>query len=289
MARWRAYARLTRPGNLVLGVVGVVAGGVGAFGPDAALVALGLAAVGAAVGMAGGNALNDAADAPIDATAHPDRPIPRGDVTIDEAFWFGGGAVVAGIALALAANPLAGAFAAWLAGGLVLYESAFKRRGLVGNVLIALVVGGLFLVGAVASAGGPWLWDAAALARRFAVGSWDVVLSMALLAFLATVARELYKDIQDMESDGSVRRSLPMTWGTTATRILAGGLLLTGAVYAVGLVFTSARFGDVYLLLVIPTLLFFLMASLAADAKSASRAVKIGMAFALAAFVSVGL
>lgn len=273
----------------MLGVTGVVAGGLGAYGTDTAWAPLALAAAGAAVGMAGGNAINDAIDAPVDATAHPERPVPRGDVTIAQAFRFGGVAVVAGIVLALLANPLAGAVAAWLAGGLVLYESALKQRGLLGNVTIGVVVSGLFLVGGTAAAAGPWLWDAGVLATRLWFGTWDVTFSMALLALLATVARELYKDIEDVESDQAVRRSLPMRWGPTAVRVLAGGLLMTGGVYAVGLVFTAARFGDLYLFLIIPTLLFFLLAALAEDATSASRAVKIGMGFALAAFVSVGL
>ncbi|MEL6357708.1 MAG: UbiA family prenyltransferase [Bacteroidota bacterium] len=54
--------------------------------------------------------------------------------------------------------------------------------------------------------------------------SYRILLVFALFAFLATLIRELVKDMQDINGDQAVgRRTLPIVWGMAASRWLALG------------------------------------------------------------------
>jgi 4-hydroxybenzoate polyprenyltransferase len=102
-------------------------------------VAMGMAVSGAALGLshaalllasacayAGGMALNDACDAPLDAHERPERPIPSG--RISRAFAFGLAAVLLALSVGLAApfgvRPVMAAL--MLVGTIVLYDAAAK-------------------------------------------------------------------------------------------------------------------------------------------------------------------
>ena len=94
-------ARLLRIHNGAIAALGVVAGAWWARGAGAWSESLGLVAV-AAVALTGyANAVNDYCDLEIDRTAHPDRPLPSGDLAPGAAV---ATAIVAGlVALALTA------------------------------------------------------------------------------------------------------------------------------------------------------------------------------------------
>ena len=98
-----ALLTLARWPNAVLAAGGVAIGAWWAHGPLGASVAW--AALAAAAIAAAANAWNDVADVEIDRTAHPDRPIPRGAVSLRDAEWFAWGAASVAVPLALAASP----------------------------------------------------------------------------------------------------------------------------------------------------------------------------------------
>ena len=149
----RGYLRLSRPGNAAMSGVGVaiaafVAAGPALFGDR--IVTVGFASLAALLFTAGGNALNDYFDRDTDRTNHPDRPIPKGDVTPDQAVRFASLAFALSLVAALYAGPLAVAIVALNFVAMVSYEKAFKARGASGNALIAYLVGSLFAFGGAA-------------------------------------------------------------------------------------------------------------------------------------------
>lgn len=210
-ARLGAFVELARPGNVVMAGVGVLVGALVGAGLGG-WAAIAKAAAATALVTGGGNALNDVTDRHIDRRAHPKRPIPSGRLSAQAA-------TAAAVVAFLAALGL-GAWVSWelfvlVAAAetlLVGYEGLWKARGLVGNVVVAALVGATFVAGAVA-------------VDRL---TWPVGF-LAGLAFLANVAREVWKDLEDAPHDVD-RATLPKRRGELANR-LAQGL----TVLAVGL------------------------------------------------------
>jgi 4-hydroxybenzoate polyprenyltransferase len=107
------------------------------------------------------------------------------------------------------------------------YSTRFKKSFLVGNFLIALLVAWTILVVFVSKidplAGGRGIDPLQLRLYRFA-------LLYAAFSFLATLAREIIKDIEDMEGDRRYGcRTLPIVWGIGVARFFAlvwVGLLL---------------------------------------------------------------
>ncbi|PSG96906.1 hypothetical protein BRD56_08105 [Thermoplasmatales archaeon SW_10_69_26] len=169
-----AVVELVRPGNVVMAGVGAIVGALVAAGPGAWL-SVAAAALATALVTAGGNAVNDVTDRRIDERAHPGRPIPSGRLSAKAA------SAIAAAAFALALGLAAGVswpLVAVVAAAQVLligYEGLWKARGLVGNVVVASLVGATFVAGAVA------------------VGRVTPPVGfLAGLAFLANVAREVW-------------------------------------------------------------------------------------------------
>ncbi|MEC7698219.1 MAG: UbiA family prenyltransferase, partial [Candidatus Thermoplasmatota archaeon] len=192
------YIALTRPGNVVLTAVAVVAGSFIAAG-DSILdfqVEIVIASLAAMMLVGGGNALNDYNDRESDKENHPNRPIPAGLINADEALVYSRILLSVGLLIVLfgLANKLPFIIALIGTVTLISYENNLKALGLSGNMAVGFMSGAVFLyAGMVVNDPGPTLW-------------------MFGLAFLATVAREIVKDIQDLEGDTD-RFTLPARIG----------------------------------------------------------------------------
>lgn len=278
-ALWRARVAMMRPGNCLMAAVGVLVGL--AVVPHGALpMATWIAAPLAAFLVAGfGNVLNDVRDERIDARAHPDRALPSGRITRGAAAAFAALLLAFGLWEAfLAAGWPTLAFAAANALGLVLYEAALKRLGLPGNVLVGLMVASTFAFGALAT-GAP-------------AAEWGLLWLLVAMAFLANVARELLKDVEDMPADSGERDTLPLRAGAGVTRLLAF-FLVNAAVLLSLLAFFHSPAGWSRMWLAVLTgadLLFVLGSSLAwVDVARSQRVLKAAMLAALAAFLAGAL
>ena len=205
------YIALTRPGNVVLTAVAVVAGSFIAAG-DSILdfqVEIVIASLAAMMLVGGGNALNDYNDRESDKENHPNRPIPAGLINADEALVYSRILLSIGLLIVLfgLANKLPFIIALIGTVTLISYENNLKALGLSGNMAVGFMSGAVFLyAGMVVNDPGPTLW-------------------MFGLAFLATVAREIVKDIQDLEGDTD-RLTLPARIGITKSLFFAGSLLV---------------------------------------------------------------
>ena len=268
--RLRGFLDLTRPANAVAAGVLTFTGSFVAGGALARPVAV-LAAVLATVFATGaGNAVNDYFDRDIDRINRPDRPIPRGAVTARGALAFSAllflGAVVTAVTLPVVA--LAIAVANLLA--LVAYTKLFKGLPAVGNVVVAYLTGSTFLFGG------------AAVGRPL-----GAVVLFALSA-LATLSRELIKDVEDVAGDREEGlRTLPIVVGERPTLVLATAVLGL-AVAASAVPFLTGTFGLVYLAIVVPADALMLAAAVRSfeNPGRSQRRLKRAMFLAAGAFVA---
>src|SRR3989449_4524401 len=194
--------RFARPLNCVMSAVGVGIGGVVGVGSAAwgdLALPLVLASAAAAAFTAGGNALNDIFDIETDRINHPDRPLASGQLMLGTARAFAASAFAIAAVLAVFINPLALLIVGLNVILMVSYEAWLKARGVAGNVVIAYLVGSLFLFAGVSVFG----------------SAFDPLIRtgiLAALAFLATLGREITKDIEDMRGDVD-RHTLPQQIG----------------------------------------------------------------------------
>ncbi len=267
------YLRLFRFGNGVMGVVGIL---IAIFiAADYQMVEhwpctiLGCLIVLAFV--AGGNALNDYIDVEIDKTAHPDRPVPSGEISLQTAKRCGYGGLIISCALSLLfivnGHYLATAIVLVCALMMFGYEVALKQRGFIGNVCIALLTGCVFLLaGAI-------------------VEDLSHVWILAILAALVSIGREIAKDIEDEESDRGSRKTLPMIIGNKNAAIVSAVFFILGPVLS-GIPFFDGTMGRYYAVVVIADAIFLYSAYLVfTDAHKSEKMSKIAMFIALISFI----
>jgi len=207
---------------------------------------------------------------------HPRRPIPRGDVSPEQALRFASLAFALSLAAAVYAGILAVGILVLNFVAMVAYEKGFKARGASGNFLIAYLVGSLFAFGGAA----------------VYVGGVDVLqraILMGLLAALATAGREVTKDIEDLAGDVD-RATLPRRIGVpragaVGTACFVASVLLSIVPFVLGL------FGWAYLAVVLVADAIFIYSGRysAKNPARAQRAAKYGMFVALVAFLAGGL
>jgi len=220
------YIALTRPGNAILTALAVIAGAFIAKGPEDILdfqTEITICCISAMVLVGGGNALNDYNDRESDKKNHPERPIPAGEVSADAALNYSYTLLGLGLTiLLLAPNKVPNLdlmpFVIALLGMVTLfaYENGLKAAGIAGNIAVGLMSGAVFLyAGYAVNDSGPTNW-------------------MFGLAVLATITREIVKDIQDLEGDKD-RFTLPARIGINMSLNLATLIL----VVAIGLSYTA--------------------------------------------------
>ncbi len=266
----KAFWEILRPFNCIMAGVAAVIGLAIAGGSDPKAGLLIFFAVFLITGA--GNAINDYYDREIDAINRPLRPVPSGRILPGVAFRYSLALFALGCILAGLVNQICLAVAAFNSLLLFFYARNLKATPLAGNVSVAFLTGSTFLFGGAAA--GP----AGLVANQ--VPFW--------LSFLASMSREIAKDIEDMAGDRQGgARTLPILAGERLSAALAAGFALA----AVALSY-FAPFGRVYLAIVAVADLFFLLSVLKiskGDAAGSQKAIKKGMAVALLAFLAGAL
>ena len=259
-----ALLALIRWENAILSACGVCIGAWWARGSVLATTTL-LAAGAAAALTAVANAENDYQDLDIDRIAHPERPLPSGALLPAHARV----TVIVAAILALGCSVLVGAWLAVATGAIIVvmlaYSRGLKSRGLAGNVTVGILASLPFLYGAW-STGRP-------LAALPLVG----------VAIPLHVAREIAKDLEDVEGDAATRRTLPIAHGTHAARM---ALIIALGVFVImlwPLVAQRPRLGA----FAIPALLLSAAAAVRAwrGRRGSPSLFKAAMAFAMASLV----
>lgn len=266
----KAFWEILRPFNCIMAGVAVVIGLAVAGGSDPKAGLLIFFAVFLITGA--GNAIDDYYDREIDAINRPQRPIPSGRILPNAAFRYSLALFALGCILAGLVNQICFAVAAFNSVLLFFYARDLKATPLAGNASVAFLTGSTFLFGGAAA--GP----AGLLANQ--VPFW--------LSFLASMSREIAKDIEDMAGD---RQGGAKTLPILAGERLSAGLAAGFAIAAVALSY-FAPFGRLYLAIVAVADLFFLLSVLKiskGDAAGSQKAIKKGMAVALLAFLTGAL
>ncbi|MFC6960661.1 geranylgeranylglycerol-phosphate geranylgeranyltransferase [Halocatena marina] len=279
MDRLRGLVELTRPVNAIAAGVLTLIGAYVAGGIATESFQAGMAGAATVLAAGAGNTINDYFDREIDRINAPDRPIPRGAVTPREALIFSVVSFIVAIVLAFTLPTLAIAIAAVDLVALIAYTELFKGLPGVGNVVVACLGGSTFLFGGAAVAGN----DLAMASSNLAV-----VGTLAVLAALSTITREIVKDVEDIVGDREEGlNTLPIAIGERASLSLALACTIL-TVLVSPLPYLLGTFGIAYLVVVIPADVILLLASVESfrDPTAAQSHIKYGMFLAAAAFVA---
>ena len=269
------YLALTRPGNMILTAIAVIAGSFIAAGPEIMdfQIEVAICCVCSMILVGGGNALNDYNDRKTDKENHPERPIPSGSISADTASIYAQALLGSGLLILLFALENKMPFVIALIGILLLtaYENGLKAAGISGNITVGLMSGAVFLfAGMAVNDPGPTLW-------------------MFGLAVLATITREIIKDIQDLEGDRD-RRTLPASIGIENSM----GVAILFLLIAIGLSYTAmdqfdGMASNAYLggiTLANGTMLFGIYNAKQEDYFGGQKNLKHGMGIAMLAFIA---
>ena len=287
-----SWFTLFRFGNSLTGLIGVIFGSLLALDQiprgDLASITI-LHGLSVWAFMCSWNALNDILDVEIDKLNQPNRPLPSGDISLNNAKFLTAILMCFSLFCLVYAGYISSSiedgFESWAPSILIWllaiflltnYESSsnyslkLKDRGLPGNFAISLSVGMVILFGAA--------------------GVFEPteprVLSLFFIGLSYNLAREIVKDIEDMEGDEG-RNTLAMRIGVEKARVLAWMILLLTMVSILA-PFALEIFPASHLLLIIPGLMtiFLVKRKLAyAEDRNAQKLIKKSLQLTLLGFI----
>ncbi|MHA2305034.1 MAG: UbiA family prenyltransferase [Candidatus Hodarchaeales archaeon] len=170
------------------------------------------------------NTINDIMDLDLDRIEKPNRPLPRKDISVNQAWGFFAAetiiAYICGFMLSLQAFFLT--FIVSIIS--ILYSIKLKNYFMFKNTLTAFGIASAFLVGAIAT-------------------QQDMPSSVVLfffLIFITVVAFEIHKDIADIEGDSQLgKKTIPTVIGLKFSAYLAVFLYLIGFLFFQGILISS--------------------------------------------------
>lgn len=235
-----ALLRLSRPANiLMIGAAVSLGRYLGSGGiREANLI---YASIAAGLLGAAGNIMNDLVDLESDVINHPERGLPSQRVSIQKAHIFLLLCLILSLMALATLSPIHWIVYGFSALLLVAYNWILERTPLFGNLAVSLLVGLAIVFGALQ------------------VGLSSIVLVAGGFAFFTTLAREIVKDVADMEGDRrSGFKTLPLSIGSGRSLLIVNTILI-GIVATSILPFLLLEFGGLYLLVVICTNIFLLL------------------------------
>ena len=230
-----AYAliSLIRPINAAMTFFGVVVGGMLAAVEWSAATRILIAAGAGFLLASAGNTVNDIFDIEIDRINKPYRALASGKVSVRTAIVWGTVCASGGLILGALAGAQSFVFALASFTLAFVYNSRMKRVPLAGNAIVAFLTGCPLLYGSLV-AGKP---EAGIIAAAF--------------AFLMNFAREILKDIEDLEGDKACGVfTFPARHGIKAALMIASVLLMVTAGSSL-LPFFFGIYGELYFWMVL--------------------------------------
>ncbi len=227
----KGFYRLGRPINALAGCLAVFVSGYVAGAPSWLPVILAAAAV--LLITVSTNAWNDYIDIEIDRINKPERPLPSGEISLQQALvFFTAGSI---LSLVIAAFINQQAFFIAIGANILLYLYSWKLKCTVlwGNAAVATIVGLCFIFGGVAA------------------GNIQPTVVLAVTVFFAILAREILKTMADYKGDlHHDCRTITTAWGKQiASKYLIAFLGITSLVM-LGAYFIE-QYNYLYLLLVV--------------------------------------
>jgi geranylgeranylglycerol-phosphate geranylgeranyltransferase len=203
---------------------------------ELSLVSLLLLFISAVAATGFGNVINDIRDIKSDTISHPDRPLPRGELTISGAWTYCLILIITSIICSFNISKTHGFATLFPLILLSIYSYFLKGTPLVGNLVVATLVAYSVLYGALGAIG------------------FTTLIIPAILAFLLNFSREIIKDVQDEAGD---RAALVTTSASLSVTLLRTLIYMCTAVY-LGLLFLPYLrddFGKTYTILCVALIL----------------------------------
>ncbi len=265
------YLQILRPHNcLVAGVAVIIAALITAkiFSPVSLIAALVAFLV-----CGAGNAINDYYDIEIDKINRPKRPLPSGRIHPRNAMKYILILYSSGIFISIFINIYAFIIAAFNSVVSYLYAWKIKNKGGIWKSLtVSYLVASPFFFGGIA------------------VGSPTVTIILSILAGFANTAREIIKDIEDLEGDKKFANTLPAAIGPKKASVIAGISIITGALIS-PMPYLMGILNQKYLIAVSVADIIFIYSIILLkhpgreSARKSQKTIKAGMIVALFAFV----
>jgi len=272
------YIEIIRPGNALMGAISII---LVALIDKTISVPVVLAMAAVFFETAAGNTINDYFDYKIDLINKPERPIPSGRISLKNgrnyAYLLFLAGTVCGFLISYLTNNWI-PFAIVLIADVVLYLYAYKLKStpLIGNLAVAFMTGFGFVFGG------------------FSINNPSIIMTSIFLGFFAfvmTAAREIIKDIEDIEGDkADGARTLPIIIGTKIPAVIATVLIIVDSALC-PLLYFQHIFGILYLVIIAIAVVLFLYSAFIImksqdeqTAGKASKYLKIGMLIAFVAF-----
>ena len=203
-----AAFKIIRPINAIIAFVSVIVAAFICSPEEIAWFSVLLASFAAAFTLSAGNIINDIYDLGIDKVNRPERPLPSGKISKNSALILYFLLIAASLILSWFINLYAFIIVIIATILLVLYSKFLKRVLFIGNILVALLTGLVFIFGGVA------------------VRNPSAAIIPALFAFLINFIREVVKDMQDVDGDKNAGvNTFPIRYGFQKSKILI--LLIT--------------------------------------------------------------
>lgn len=273
------YIEILRPGNALMGAIAII---LVALIDKTISIPIVLAMMAVFFETAAGNVINDYFDYKIDLINKPDRPIPSGRISLKNGrnygyLLFAAGTVCGFLISYLTDNWIPFAIVLFSDVVLYLYAYSLKTTPLIGNLTVGFMTGFGFVF------------------AGFSINSPDIIMTSIFLGFFAlvmTTAREIIKDIEDIEGDkADGAKTLPILIGEKKPAILAAILIVLDSALCPLLYYYNV-FGILYLpVIAIAVIMFIYSAILILKSQErevagkVSKNLKIGMLIAFVAFV----
>lgn len=272
------YIEILRPGNALMGAISII---LIAIIDKTISIPIVLAMIAVFFETAAGNVINDYFDYNIDLVNKPERPIPSGRISLKNGRNYAYLLFLAGTLCGFLISYLTGnwiPFAIVLIADVVLYLYAYKLKAtpLIGNLAVGFMTGFGFVFGG------------------FTINNPDIVMTSIFLGFFAfvmTTAREIIKDIEDVEGDKKDgARTLPILIGKKTPAILATVLIIIDCALC-PLLYIYHIFGVLYLVVIAIAVIIFIYSAILimksqeeSVAHKSSKLLKIGMLIAFLSF-----
>lgn len=272
------YIEIIRPGNVVMAMIAIILVAIVSHSISLPII---LAMLAVFFEISAGNVINDYFDYKIDLINKPQRPIPSGRISLKSArnyaySLFLGGTICGFLISYLTNNWIP--FIIVLISDVILYLYAYKLKStpLIGNITVGFMTGLCFVFGG------------------FSIGTAQMIFTSTFLGFFAfvmTVAREITKDIEDMEGDKAEgAKTFPILYGEKLSAIIIFILIIADCILC-PLLYFQHIFNIFYLAIIALAVILFVYSAILIikkhDMKTASKVskyLKIGMLIAFVAF-----
>ncbi len=273
-----AYIEILRPGNVVMAMIAIVLVAIVSHTISIPII---LAMLAVLFEISAGNVINDYFDYKIDSINKPERPIPSGRIGLKTARNYAYGLFLGGTICGFLISYLTNnwiPFIIVLVSDVILYLYAYKLKStpLIGNLTVGFMTGLCFTFGG------------------FSIGTPEMIYTSTFLgffAFIMTTAREITKDIEDIEGDKAEgAKTFPILYGKKISAAITFILIIVDCILC-PLLYFQHIFNIFYLIIIAIAVIIFVYSGIllirnqdVETAAKTSKLLKIGMLIAFVSF-----